>query len=178
MSVCSVYRSYDLVINGVYGWLMNCFHDSWMNRDLKLGKKFRHKNFSLYLCQHYTSIVCVFLHKHCVCVCFFTSIVCMCFFTSAVLVAGTPGSKGEPGPQGLTGPTPPTGYLLVRHSQSTEVPSCPLGQTKLWDGYSLLYIEGNEKSHHQDLGQCSAFCRSSCSCCDDNNNHFCSTHST
>nr|KAG5693532.1 hypothetical protein BaRGS_019858 [Batillaria attramentaria] len=36
--------------------------------------------------------------------------------------------------------------------QSTEVPSCPLGQTQLWDGYSLLYIEGNEKSHHQDLG--------------------------
>jgi integrin beta 8 len=29
---------------------------------------------------------------------------------------------------------------------------CPEGQTKLWDGYSLLYIEGNEKSHNQDLG--------------------------
>lgn len=40
----------------------------------------------------------------------------------------------------------------MRHSQSTEIPTCPLGQTKLWDGYSLLYIEGNEKSHHQDLG--------------------------
>jgi integrin beta 8 len=24
--------------------------------------------------------------------------------------------------------------------------------SKLWDGYSLLYVEGNEKSHHQDLG--------------------------
>ena len=32
------------------------------------------------------------------------------------------------------------------------VPECPRGQTKLWDGYSLLYIEGNEKAHHQDLG--------------------------
>ena len=67
--------------------------------------------------------------------------------------AGTPGQKGNPGPQGLSGPTPPTGYLLVRHSQSTEVPTCPLGKVKLWDGYSLLYIEGNEKSHHQDLGK-------------------------
>ena len=23
---------------------------------------------------------------------------------------------------------------------------------RLWDGYSLLYIEGNLKSHNQDLG--------------------------
>ena len=23
----------------------------------------------------------------------------------------------------------------------------------MWDGYSLLYLEGNEKSHHQDLGK-------------------------
>jgi len=32
------------------------------------------------------------------------------------------------------------------------LPECPAGQARLWDGYSLLYIEGNEKSHHQDLG--------------------------
>jgi len=32
------------------------------------------------------------------------------------------------------------------------IPDCPRGQKKLWDGYSLLYIEGNEKAHHQDLG--------------------------
>ena len=66
--------------------------------------------------------------------------------------SGIPGIPGDPGLQGLSGPTPPTGYLLVRHSQSTEVPSCPFGQTQLWDGYSLLYIEGNERSQHQDLG--------------------------
>lgn len=40
----------------------------------------------------------------------------------------------------------------MRHSQSTIVPDCPPGQARLWDGYSLLYIEGNEKAHHQDLG--------------------------
>ena len=31
-------------------------------------------------------------------------------------------------------------------------PNLNLGMSKLWDGYSLLYVEGNEKSHHQDLG--------------------------
>ncbi|GFS14577.1 collagen alpha-2(IV) chain [Elysia marginata] len=62
---------------------------------------------------------------------------------------GPKGDRGSPGPAGIT---PPTGYLLVRHSQSSEVPQCERGTTKLWDGYSLLYIEGDEKSHHQDLG--------------------------
>lgn len=41
---------------------------------------------------------------------------------------------------------------MVRHSQSTIVPRCEQGTTKLWDGYSLLYLEGNENAHHQDLG--------------------------
>jgi len=45
-----------------------------------------------------------------------------------------------------------TGILLVRHSQTSEVPQCEAGHIKLWDGYSLLYIEGNEKAHNQDLG--------------------------
>jgi integrin beta 8 len=45
-----------------------------------------------------------------------------------------------------------TGILLVKHSQTMEVPHCEVGHIKLWDGYSLLYIEGNEKAHHQDLG--------------------------
>ncbi|CAG0886337.1 unnamed protein product [Darwinula stevensoni] len=45
-----------------------------------------------------------------------------------------------------------TGLLLVKHSQTSTVPECPYGQAKLWDGYSLLYIEGNEKAHSQDLG--------------------------
>ena len=43
--------------------------------------------------------------------------------------------------------------MLVRHSQSSSIPLCEPGETKMWDGYSLLYIEGNEKSHHQDLGK-------------------------
>ena len=61
---------------------------------------------------------------------------------------GYPGADGEPGSNYLTG------ILLVRHSQSPTVPVCPNGMEKLWDGYSLLYIEGNEKAHNQDLGEC------------------------
>jgi len=45
-----------------------------------------------------------------------------------------------------------TGILLVKHSQTDMVPECYPGHHKLWDGYSLLYIEGNEKAHNQDLG--------------------------
>jgi len=44
------------------------------------------------------------------------------------------------------------GNMLVRHSQSSSIPLCGPGEFKLWDGYSLLYMEGNEKAHHQDLG--------------------------
>lgn len=66
---------------------------------------------------------------------------------------GFPGRSGVRGPPGVPGTTQPSGYLLVRHSQSREVPECSAGQVKLWDGYSLLYLEGNEKSHNQDLGK-------------------------
>ncbi|KAF4526481.1 hypothetical protein B566_EDAN013581, partial [Ephemera danica] len=45
-----------------------------------------------------------------------------------------------------------TGILLVKHSQSSDIPQCEPGHVKLWDGYSLLYVEANEKAHHQDLG--------------------------
>ena len=69
------------------------------------------------------------------------------------MFTGSLGEKGSQGPPGLPGPTPPVGYLVVRHSQSRYVPQCLGGETKLWEGYSLLYIEGNEKSHHQDLGK-------------------------
>lgn len=44
------------------------------------------------------------------------------------------------------------GYTLVKHSQSDNVPPCPLGMNRLWDGYSLLFVEGQEKAHNQDLG--------------------------
>lgn len=40
----------------------------------------------------------------------------------------------------------------MKHSQGTEIPVCEPGHVRLWDGYSLLYIEGNEKAHNQDLG--------------------------
>jgi len=42
--------------------------------------------------------------------------------------------------------------MLVKHSQTTAIPTCPPGATRMWDGYSLLYLEGNEKAHSQDLG--------------------------
>ena len=46
------------------------------------------------------------------------------------------------------------GYLLVKHSQSEQTPMCPVGMSKVWDGYSLMYLEGQEKAHNQDLGEC------------------------
>ena len=46
-----------------------------------------------------------------------------------------------------------TGSMLVRHSQSSSLPVCGDGEIKLWDGYSMLHIEGNGRAHHQDLGK-------------------------
>ncbi|KAK6049782.1 c-terminal tandem repeated domain in type 4 procollagen [Cooperia oncophora] len=88
---------------------------------------------------------------------------------------GIPGLKGEPGPPGLVGnpgrvgqpgfPGPPgipggpgawapsRGFTFAKHSQTTEVPSCPQGATPLWTGYSLLYVQGNGRSSGQDLGE-------------------------
>ena len=71
---------------------------------------------------------------------------------------GLPGPRGLPGPvgnPGLPGRTLPSGFLVVRHSQTLSVPQCPVGQKKLWEGYSLLYLEGNERAHNQDLGKMS-----------------------
>lgn len=73
----------------------------------------------------------------------------------AIGATGIEGDQGLPGESGRPCEQQPdylTGTLLVRHSQSTEVPRCEPGHIKLWDGYSLLYIEGNEKAHSQDLG--------------------------
>ena len=82
---------------------------------------------------------------------------------------GVPGSRGEsgreglegrPGPRGSVGDQGPagqayakSGLLITRHSQDQSVPECPANTNKLWDGYSLLYFSGNEKSHQQDLGR-------------------------
>jgi len=72
-----------------------------------------------------------------------------------VICIGSKGFIGSPGTPGLPGPVLPTGFMLVRHSQTTSVPQCPPGATQLWDGYSLLYLEGNERAHSQDLGELS-----------------------
>lgn len=71
---------------------------------------------------------------------------------------GPPGEKGFRGPPGSVGlPGPPGeadfGFYVVRHSQTTNLPDCPAETVRLWDGYSLLYVQGNERAHGQDLGQ-------------------------
>uniref|UniRef100_A0A8C3JE39 Collagen IV NC1 domain-containing protein n=1 Tax=Calidris pygmaea TaxID=425635 RepID=A0A8C3JE39_9CHAR len=75
---------------------------------------------------------------------------------------GQPGSRGiqgPPGPDGLQGPPGPPGtasvahgFLITRHSQTRDTPSCPLGTSRIYDGFSLLYVQGNERAHGQDLG--------------------------
>ena len=71
----------------------------------------------------------------------------------SLFALGPRGNPGPVGPSGSPGSAPPSGFLLVRHSQTTELPQCPVGQSKLWEGYSLLYLEGNERAHSQDLGE-------------------------
>ncbi|XP_053392808.1 collagen alpha-2(IV) chain-like isoform X2 [Mercenaria mercenaria] len=67
---------------------------------------------------------------------------------------GEPGIRSEQGVQGISSLVTPDGFhsLITKHSQSTGIPICPVGMGKMWEGYSLLYVEGNERSHHQDLG--------------------------
>lgn len=72
---------------------------------------------------------------------------------------GSRGNQGPPGPDGLQGPpgspglgSVAHGFLITRHSQATESPACPQGTSRIYDGYSLLYVQGNERAHGQDLG--------------------------
>ncbi|KAG6932231.1 collagen type IV alpha 4 chain, partial [Chelydra serpentina] len=70
---------------------------------------------------------------------------------------GYTGPQGPPGQAGIPGPPAPetraaSGFLLILHSQSDKEPFCPEGMPRLWTGYSLLYLEGQEKAHNQDLG--------------------------
>jgi len=74
------------------------------------------------------------------------------YIDKTLVVVGDPGPSGSKGRDGSPGPVLPSGYMLVKHSQTTAIPSCPPGSRKMWDGYSLLYLEGNEKAHSQDLG--------------------------
>ncbi|XP_055502468.1 collagen alpha-2(IV) chain-like [Leucoraja erinacea] len=64
---------------------------------------------------------------------------------------GPPGEQGPPGDLRLCTPTP-GGFLIVVHSQSDRIPTCPQNMQSLWEGYSLFYLEGQGKSHSQDLG--------------------------
>lgn len=75
---------------------------------------------------------------------------CLHFFFFFV-PSGPPGPIGDPGPKGF-GPGYLSGFLLVLHSQTDGEPTCPAGMPRLWTGYSLLYLEGQEKAHNQDLG--------------------------
>lgn len=68
-------------------------------------------------------------------------------------VPGEPGRPGSPGLPGMPGRSVSIGHLLVKHSQTEQDPMCPVGMNKLWSGYSLLYFEGQEKAHNQDLGR-------------------------
>jgi len=52
----------------------------------------------------------------------------------------------------FSGLAPSRGFTITRHSQSTQVPSCPDGMQQLWSGYSLLYVQGNGRAAGQDLG--------------------------
>lgn len=54
--------------------------------------------------------------------------------------------------EGSIGVVPNRGHFITRHSQSRDVPGCPAGTFELWRGYSMLYAQGNERAHHQDLG--------------------------
>ncbi|KAK2488427.1 hypothetical protein MC885_004441 [Smutsia gigantea] len=72
---------------------------------------------------------------------------------------GTRGLDGPPGPDGLQGPPGPPGtssvvhgFLITRHSQTTDAPQCPQGTVQIYEGFSLLYVQGNKRAHGQDLG--------------------------
>uniref|UniRef100_A0A3B5LQW9 Collagen IV NC1 domain-containing protein n=1 Tax=Xiphophorus couchianus TaxID=32473 RepID=A0A3B5LQW9_9TELE len=86
----------------------------------------------------------------------------LCCVGLRVLFSLQPGQKGNPGPPGSDGPQGPPGlqgsgsaahgFLITRHSQSEITPECPFGTNFIYDGYSLLYVQGNERAHGQDLG--------------------------
>lgn len=68
-------------------------------------------------------------------------------------LSGISGPNGDAGVPGLPGkPAPSRGYFFTRHSQTSNVPECPFNAAPMWTGYSLLYLQGNERSHGQDLG--------------------------
>lgn len=69
---------------------------------------------------------------------------------------GAKGAKGVSGSQGSS--VDHSGFLFTKHSQSVLVPECPAGSTKMYSGYSLLFINGNNRAHGQDLGNMTPNC--------------------
>lgn len=80
------------------------------------------------------------------------------FKSRLLLYIGAPGLSGEVGRKGAIGHQGPManatrdGFLFTKHSQKVNVPACPNGSRRLYDGYSLLFIHGNNRGHGQDLG--------------------------
>lgn len=79
--------------------------------------------------------------------------------SDSVVSTGTAGPCGPPGPKGIQGLPGPCvdnpekdSFLFTRHSQNLFVPRCPPGTNKVYSGYSLLFINGNNRAHGQDLG--------------------------
>lgn len=67
---------------------------------------------------------------------------------------GPTGAKGVPGPPGAyTDARQQDSFLFTRHSQELYIPECPKGSTEVYSGYSLLFINGNNRAHGQDLGR-------------------------
>lgn len=80
--------------------------------------------------------------------------------TDDPLSSGTAGLQGHTGPKGVPGPPGPCidapqqdSFLFTRHSQELYIPDCPAGSTEVYSGYSLLFINGNNRAHGQDLGR-------------------------
>ncbi|KAI5625478.1 collagen alpha-5(IV) chain [Silurus asotus] len=68
---------------------------------------------------------------------------------------GADGQKGSRGPPGRCVPDKSRdSFLFTRHSQTQEIPYCPDGSSEVYSGYSLLFVNGNNHGHGQDLGIC------------------------
>uniref|UniRef100_A0A3Q3SQ84 Collagen IV NC1 domain-containing protein n=1 Tax=Mastacembelus armatus TaxID=205130 RepID=A0A3Q3SQ84_9TELE len=72
---------------------------------------------------------------------------------------GATGARGTVGIKGIRGPPGPCeetrkggSFLFTKHSQRHLIPECPTGSERVYSGYSLLFINGNNRAHGQDLG--------------------------
>lgn len=71
-------------------------------------------------------------------------------------LTGLEGHPGTPGERGDPAPPPPgsrnRGFVFVRHSQTVDIPRCPVNTQPLWEGYSLASTIGSSMTIGQDLG--------------------------